>query len=173
MNKNNYTRFAALAGLIFIAALTRLIDHPANISPIMAIAIFGGAYFSDKRLAFILPLLAMALSDLILGFYLISMFVYLSFGLGIFLGFALKNRIKVRNVFFAALSGSVLFFLITNLGSWLTDPMYQPLSIESLIRCYELAIPFFRNTLIGDMAYVTALFGSFALAEKYVPVLQK
>ena len=173
MTQNNSFRFYAMAGLVIIAALLRLIDHPANVSPIMAIAIFSGAYFADKRFALLIPIGAMLLSDLFLGYYLVSLFVYAGFGIGIFIGYLIKSQVKIQNVFLASLIGSLVFFVITNFGSWLTDPMYQPLTTESLIRCYALAVPFFRNTLLGDLAYVTVLFGSFALAEKYVPALEK
>jgi len=171
-NSKINTRYFLLAGLIVLAALTRLIDHPANISPIMAIAIFGGALFDNKKIAFIAPLAAMFLSDLFLGFSLISLFVYSAFILGIFIGFMIKNNLKVRNIIIASLSGSVIFFLITNFGSWMIDPMYQPLSIESLMRCYTLAIPFFRNTLIGDVVYVAVLFGSYSLATRFLPLTE-
>ncbi len=173
MNNNQYLRYLLLGGLILLAALTRLIEHPANFSPIMAIAIFGGAYFGDKRAAFAAPLLAMALSDIFLGFHLISLFVYASFVLGIFIGFMIKNRVKVKNVFFAALGGSVLFFIVTNFGSWLIDPMYKPLTFESLIRCYTLALPFFRNALAGTLVYSAVMFGAYSLAEKYVFALNR
>jgi hypothetical protein len=165
-------RFALLAGLIVLAALTRLINHPANVSPVMAIAIFGGALFNDKRMAFIAPLLAMALSDIFLGFHFVSIFVYIGFVVGIYIGFMIKNNLKVQNIILATLSGSLIFFILTNLGAWVTDPVYMPLSYGSLANCFTLAIPFFRNTLAGDFVYVTVLFGSFSLATKYVPVLQ-
>lgn len=171
MDRNNYLKILTMAGLIFLAAFSRLVAHPANISPIMAIALFGGAYFEDKRLAFLLPLLAMALSDVFLGFYMVSIFVYISFGIGLLIGFILRKRVKMQNVILASLAGSIVFFLITNFGSWLTDPMYQPLNFESLARCYTLAIPFFRNTLLGDMGYIAVLFSCYALAERFVPAL--
>jgi hypothetical protein len=165
--------FLLMAGLVIIAAFLRLIDHPANVSPIMAIAIFSGAYFSEKRFALLIPISAMLISDAFLGYYIISIFVYLAFVFGIFIGYLIKTKVKIQNVFIASLSGSVIFFIITNFGSWLTDPMYQPLTLDSLIRCYYLAIPFFRNTLLGDLAYITAIFGSYALAGRYLPVVQK
>ncbi len=169
-DSTNNTRFFLLAGLIILAALTRLIDHPANISPIMAIAIFGGALFDNKKIAFVAPLVAMFLSDLFLGFSMISIFVYSGFVIGIFIGFLLKRNIKVRNIIIASLSGSVVFFLLTNLGSWMIDPMYQPLSVESLMRSYTLAIPFFRNSVLGDIVYVAVLFGSYSLATRFLPL---
>ena len=171
MDRINYLRILTMAGLIFLAAFSRLVAHPANMSPIMAIALLGGAYFDDKRLAFLLPLLAMVLSDIFLGFYMVSIFVYISFGIGILIGFVLRKRVKVQNIVLATIAGSVVFFMITNFGSWLTDPMYQPLNFASLSRCYTLAIPFFRNTVLGDMGYVVVLFGSYALAERFVPAL--
>ena len=171
-NSKINTKYFLLAGLIILAALTRLINHPANFSPIMAIAIFGGTLFDNKRIAFIAPLAAMFLSDLFLGFSLITIFVYSGFIVGIFIGFLLKHNLKVRNIVIASLSGSVIFFLITNFGSWMIDPMYQPLSIESLMRCYTLAIPFFRNAIIGDAIYIAVLFGSYSLATKFLPLAE-
>lgn len=172
MKQNNTFRILVMAGLIVLAALTRLIDHPANVSPVMAIAIFAGAFIFDKRFALLIPIGAMLLSDLFLGFYPVSVFVYLAFGIGIFIGYLIKSRVKVQNVVLASLAGSMIFFVITNFGSWLTDPMYQPLNWDSLVRCYTLAIPFFRNTILGDITYVTVLFGSYVLAEKYIPAVK-
>jgi len=172
MTQNNNFSFFAAAGLVILAAFVRLIDHPANVSPIMAIAIFSGAYFSNKRFALLIPIGAMLLSDLFLGYYLVSVFVYAGFALGIFIGYLIKSGVKIQNVFIASLTGSLVFFVITNFGSWLTDPMYQPLTWDSLVSCYALAIPFFRNTLLGDLAYITVLFGSYALAEKYIPAFR-
>ena len=69
------------------------------------------------------------------------------------------------------LAGSVLFFVWTNFGVWAFWNLY-PHTLEGLVACYTAAIPFFRNTLLGDVVYSTALFGGFALAERFLPVLR-
>ena len=173
MKKYNSPKFLTISSLIIFAVLTRLLPHPANFTPILAMALFGGAFYEDKRIAFALPFIAMFVSDIFIGFHNTMFFVYFGFLISVFIGFYIRKSIGFRRVLFGALFSSVIFFLVTNLGSWLTDPMYKPLSILSLINCYGLALPFFRNQLAGDLIYSASLFGGFALAGKYLPVLSK
>jgi hypothetical protein len=165
-------RFTTLAGLIFLAAAARLIPHPPNFTPIAAMALFGGASFSDKRLAFGLPLAALLLSDAVLGFYHGMPWVYGSFALIVCLGRLLPSRRQLLPITGMALAGSVLFFSLTNFGVWISDGLY-PRTIGGLTTCYVAAIPFFRNTVAGDLVYVAMLFGGFALAEKRFPILRE
>lgn len=142
--------------LLFFA---RLAPHPPNFSPMAAMAILGGYYF-PKRWGVILPLATLLASDLFLGFYGAEMFfVYGSFLLIIVLSQKLTKNSLFR-IGSLALSGSILFFLITNFGVWLTTNLY-PKNIVGLILCYEAAIPFFRNTLLGDLTYTLAFFQIF------------
>ena len=148
-----------LFGFVLIAALTRLVPHPPNFAPITAMSLFAGAYFTRKQLAFIVPLLAMLISDLFLGFYSISIFVYLSFAVITFIG-QQKNRVTPKLV----LLGSVLFFLISNFGVWL---LYYPKTIDGLFTCFALAIPFFVTSLLGDIFYsVIMVFGFSAVSRR-------
>ncbi|MDG1824560.1 MAG: hypothetical protein P8H45_06690 [Flavobacteriaceae bacterium] len=148
-----------LFSFVIIAALTRLVPHPPNFAPITAMSLFAGAYFRRKQLAFIVPLIAMLISDLFLGFYTISIFVYLSFVLITWMG-QQRNRVTPKLV----LLGSVLFFLISNLGVWL---LYYPKSIEGLLTCFALAIPFFATSLLGDIFYsVIMVFGFSAVSSR-------
>ncbi|MCK5853259.1 hypothetical protein KAH27_09560 [bacterium] len=165
--------FLVATSIVLFAALSRFLPHPPNFSPIMALSIFAGAYFSDKRAAFVVPFAAMLISDIFLGLQLISLFVYTSLALGIFIGFLISKKKSVGKVVLASISGSITFFLLTNLGSWFLMPMYQPLSFVSLTECYTLAIPFFRNALIGDLVYCGALFGIYELVSKYVPAVSE
>ncbi len=174
-------RSAALSGMILLAAGSRLIPHPPNFTPIGAMALFGGACFADRRIAFIVPLAAMLLSDLAigllsgdlsLGLHRLIPVVYGSFGLIVCLGFWLRKRRTVFPVAGAALAGSVLFFVLTNFGVWALGSWY-PKTWEGLVACYVAAIPFFHNTLLGDAVYDTVLFGSFALAQYRFPVLRE
>ena len=148
-----------LFSFVLIAALMRLVPHPPNFAPITAMSLFAGAYFTRKQFAFILPLLAMLISDLFLGFYTISIFVYLSFAVITFIG-QRKNRVTPKLV----LLGSVLFFLISNFGVWL---LYYPKTIDGLVTCFALAIPFFATSLLGDIFYsVILVFGFSAVSRR-------
>ena len=149
-----------LFGFVLIAALTRLVPHPPNFAPITAMSLFAGAYFTRKQLAFIVPFLAMLISDLFLGFYTISIFVYLSFAVITWMG-QQKNRVTPKLV----LLGSVLFFLISNLGVWL---LYYPKTIDGLLTCFTLAIPFFATSLMGDVFYsIVLVFGFSAVSKRW------
>lgn len=165
-------RYLVITGLIFLVAAARLLPHLPNFTPIMAIALFGGAYFSDKRMAFAVPFTAMFASDIILGFHSTMIFVYIGFALAVGLGMLLRNRVSILTVGAAALTGSILFFLITNFGVWLTGTMY-PMTFQGLITSYTAGIPFFRYSMLGDLIYSGVLFGAFEYAQYKVPALQK
>lgn len=160
----NKLRLVILATMILAAAASRLIPHPFNFTPIAAIALFGGVQFSSKRAAFLVPLTGLFLSDLVFGFYAISPMVYGSFALTVCLGFWVRHRCSAQRIAFAAVAGAILFFVLTNFGVWAIDSLY-PKTAAGLLDCYVAAIPFFRNALLGDMAYSALLFGAFALAE--------
>jgi hypothetical protein len=166
------TRFLVLGGMILAAAASRLIPHPPNFSPIPAMALLGGACFVQKRWAFVVPLAAMLFSDVLLGFHRTVPVVYGCFALIVCLGFWLRARRTAVPIACAALTGSVLFFIVTNFGFWALGTMY-PKTIEGLVAAYLAAIPFFGNTLQGDAAYTVLLFGGLALAEKWVPALRE
>ena len=161
-------RFFVLAGMILAAAASRLIPHPPNFAPIGAMALFGGACFAQKRWAFVVPLAAMFLSDLVLGLHRLMPVVYGSFAMIVCLGFWLRRRRTVVPIAGAALASSVLFFVLTNFGVWALGSWY-PRTWGGLVACYVAAIPFFHNTLLGDAVYSTVLFGGLALAEKGLP----
>lgn len=165
------TRFLVIGGMILGAAASRLLPHPPNFSPIPAMALLGGACFVEKRWAFMLPLAAMLLSDMLLGFHRLVPVVYGSFALIVCLGFWLRTRRTAVPIACAALGGAALFFIVTNLGVWAFGSMY-PKTTEGLAACFVAAVPFFGNTLLGDAAYTVLLFGGLALAEKWWPALQ-
>lgn len=141
--------------IIGIAVILRLLPHPANIAPIAAMALFGGAYL-NKRYALLAPLVALFISDIFLGFHQSMPAVYLSFFLTGCIGFYVSTHKTPRNVIMASLLSSVLFFLITNCNFWYAYPLY-PKTLAGLLDSYAAALPFFRNTIIGDFLY-TGLF---------------
>ena len=173
MNKNllNGKLFFA-AGLILAAAFTRLIPHYPNFTAVGAIALFGGTYLPNKKLAFAVPFVAMILTDLILGFHQTMWAVYLSFGLIVMIGMQISKNKKVTNIILGALSSSILFFVITNFVQWIYDPFYAKTG-AGLAYCYTMAIPFFSNTVLGDLFFVTVLFGTYELAKSKLPILQR
>ena len=166
------SRSATVIAMMLAAALSRLVPHPPNLTSVAAVALFGGAYLADKRLAFLVPLGALFLSDLILGSYQHMEVVYASFALIVCIGLWLQRRRTILHIAGAALAGSVLFFLITNFGVWWFQSLY-PHTLDGLIACYVAAIPFFRNSLLGDMGFVAMLFGGFAVLETYCRVLHE
>jgi hypothetical protein len=156
--------------MVACAAVARLIPHPPNFTPIGAMALFGGAGLADRRLAFLLPLLALFLSDLFLGLHVLIPVVYGSFAINVLLGRWLRSRNTVLNTATVTLLGSVQFFLVTNFACWV---LWYPHTWDGLLTCYLAAIPFFRNTLLGDAVFAAALFGALAVAERGFPFLRE
>ena len=166
----NHARLAAILSAILVAAALRLVPHPPNFSPIGAMALFGGAYFGRRALAFAAPIGALLLSDAILGFHSGVPYVYGSVALIVLLGWAVAKRMTALTIGGAALVSSILFFAVTNFGTWATGELYPP-TLAGLAACYVAAIPFFQNTLAGDLFFSALLFGGFALVERRVPML--
>lgn len=173
-------RFFTLAGIVLAAAVMRLIPHPWNFTPLAAMALFGGAYFHNKKLAFAIPLMALYLSDFVLGFFIYDIggfhatmpFIYGSFAITVCLGLWIRRHRSPLRIGVAALSSSVLFFVITNFGVWLVGGLY-PTTMEGLVACYIAAIPFFRNMLLGDIVYAALLFGGFELVQRFFSALRE
>jgi hypothetical protein len=135
-------------------------------------ALFSGAYFGRRRLAFAAPFGALLLSDAILGFYPGMEFVYASVAAIVLIGWAVAPHKSVLGISVGAVAGSLLFFVVTNFGVWLGSGMYSH-SPAGLIECYALAIPFFWKTLAGDAFYSALLFGGFALLQRLVPAVRE
>lgn len=166
------SRFLIIFGLIVLAIASRLLPHPPNFTPVAAIALFGGAYFADKRLAFAVPFGIMFISDLIIGLHDTLLFVYLGFAVAVGIGYLLRNRVSLVNVTAGALAGAVVFYLVTNFGVWIEGTLY-PHTLQGLAACFTAGIPFFRYTILGNLVYCGALFGSFEMARRYIPAIQR
>jgi len=156
--------------LILAAALSRLLPHPPNVAPITALALFGGVYL-DRKHAFLVPLAALLISDYFIGFYAGMVWVYASFIAIGFIGIWLRKNLSIRSSILAAVSGSVLFFIVTNFGVWTGMHMMYPRNLAGMAECYVAAVPFFRNTLLGDLFYTGVMFGLYATAKKFIPSL--
>lgn len=180
--KNNRIplRFAVITAIVATLALSRLLPHPFNFSPIAALALFGGARYSNRWAAYLVPLVALWVSDLFLNyaffgsfvpFYQGAFFTYAAFALIVLLGSLALKKLSIKNLLLTSLSASALFFVVSNFGVWASGIMY-PLTSQGLVACYTAAIPFFRNTLAGDMVYSFAIFYGFAFAQSRLPQLR-
>lgn len=168
----NHLRERTILATILAAAALRLLPHPWNVTPIGAMALFGGATLGSRPLAFAAPLVALFLSDLFIGFHKLVPAVYLAFAVVVALGVAVHRRGTPLRVAGAMLAGSALFFLITNFAVWAFGSWY-PKSAAGLAACYIAGLPFLRNTMIGDLFYAGVLFGALALAERQFPALRE
>ena len=166
-------RFLVLTILIVCAALTRalplLIPHIWNFTAIGALAIFSGAQFNDRRLAFIMPLAAMAISDLFIGNGF-SMLVYLAFTAMVLCGFLIRKKVSIPNVALSSIAGALVFFLITNFALFYPVTTY-PHNMQGIIASYIAALPFLNNMVAGNLIFGSVLFGSFYFLTKRYPVL--
>jgi hypothetical protein len=147
---------------IFLGAVLRLLPHPANFAPIAAIALFGGVHLG-RRWSLVVPLLALVLSDFFIGFDSLTsrITVYGSFIIIGVIGLWLRQHRGFANTLMAAISGSVIFYLITNFAFFYPPVMYTH-NWTGVVSSYINALPFFRNTLLGDLFYTGVFFGAYA-----------
>ena len=151
--------------LLIIAILLRFLPHIPNFVPITALALFAGVYFGGP-ISYLLPILAMIVSDIFLGFHSTMIFVYASLLLTVSIGQTVKKHKRPLNVIGGTLFASIIFFIITNFGVWLTTDWYST-NLYGLIKCYYMALPFFRNSIAGDLFYVAVMFGSYEIVINY------
>ena len=179
-------RFLFVTFAIILTAASRLIPHAPNFTSIGAMALFGGALFADKRIALIIPLLAMFISDCILelvsgiGFHNTILYVYASFVLITFIGIYIRSNVRTGTIILASLISSLLFFFITNSAVWIAADFQN--GFNGLLTALIAGIPFYKNelfgsfffnTIAGDLFYCGILFGSYYLAQLKFPALAK
>ena len=165
-------RFATLSAVVLLAALWRLVPHPWNLTPVSAMALFAGAHFSSRRTAYAVPIAVMLISNLFLGgFYSTQPFVLGCFAFSVFLGTRLRNHRDVLAILGMTITSSLVFFVVTNGAHWAFAPEY-PKNSEGLFACFAAGIPFFRNTVLGDLGFTAVFFGGFAWLESRFPALR-
>ncbi len=153
-------------GLVFILAFAKLMPHPPNFTPVIAVAIMSGYLFRNIYLSLAVLFVSMFLADIFIGFYNNMLFMYLSLFLITFVFFKISEKINFKNLFVYGFIGSLIFFMISNFGVWiLGNPGVNNIPYEKtlagLIECYVLAIPFFTNTVISTILFsYSALFAS-------------
>jgi hypothetical protein len=152
--------------LIPVGAIARLLPHLPNFTPIGGMALFGAAHGSRKS-AIIAPLAAMVLSDLFLGSHGSLPFVYASFVLIALLGTVVfRHGVTMPRLIGASTASSLILFAVSNFGVWATGTMY-PQTWQGLVTCYAMALPYLRNTMLGDLFYAGVFFGGYALAMRH------
>ena len=173
----------AIIGIIFVAALSRLwLFAVPNVSPVTAIALFGGAYFANKKWAYVVPFAAMWLTDLLLNNIVYaqyfegfvwggSIWVYGGLMLIVFMASRLLQNVSPGRLIAVSLTASVIFFLVTNFGSWLSGFQPYPKTFGGLVLAYEAGLPFLRYSFLGDLLFTGVLFGTYELMKKRIPAL--
>jgi hypothetical protein len=178
-----------LCGMVAFTVIYRLLVHfaagalPWNFTPVEATALFGGAYFADRRLGVAIPLIAMIIADCVIAFTLPAAwvrdwlgtlpFVYICIVMTAVGGFALRGKVSAPRVAIGAVTSAVLFFLVTNFATWLTArPDAGAACTGTLTACYDAGIPFFKGTLYGALFWSALLFGGFAMLGRRWNVLR-
>ncbi len=175
MQDKHTQHFLVISLLVLFAAATRFLMIP-NFTAVGAMGLFGAAYFKRKYLAFVIPFVALFLSDLILnnvvyaqyydGFVLFgtgAYWTYIGFGAIVLIGLGLLRKINILNVIGASISASLAFFLITNFGVWASGILY-PTTGAGLLLSYEAGLPFFQYSLMGDLFFSGVMFGLYEWA---------
>jgi len=167
MKKNSLIFIIAI---VLLAAASRLMKHPPNFTPIAAIGLFAGFYFRSKW-GIVIPLAAMFIGDIFIGLYdwRLMAAVYISIAIMYFIGMYANhnNTGNWRKVLGGSLLGSVIFFIMTNFAAWALYSWY-PHNLSGLLNCFSMALPFFRNSLLGDLSYTVALFGVYEFAHYFL-----
>ena len=154
--KENINSFILPIVIILALSLTRLIPHPWNFTPMLAVGIFSGFYFKQFYLSLFIVILSMFIGDLYLGFHSTMFFTYISLVVAVILGLYIKH-FKFTEILYSGLASSVFFFIITNFGAWLTHEEMYAKNFSGLMQSYVYAIPFFHNTLISTFLYLILL----------------
>ena len=166
----NLKHFILPVGLILALSLSRLIPHPSNFTPILAVGVFAGFYFRNFILSLFIVISSMFIGDLVIGFHSTMIFTYSSLILAVAIGLLIK-KFNFKEILFSGLSSSVIFFAVTNFGSWLTLEMYEK-NFSGLLQSYFMGIPFFHNTLMSTLVYliVLKLLLEFSIKKKLINI---
>ena len=184
MDKKVLRNYLAIGLITIVAILGKLIPHLPNFSPMQSMALLGGAYLTRKYLAYILPIVLIYITDFVLNntiyrvyypdheglvFFSDYMLVVLpSILLIVALGHFFLKRFKIEQLIVTALAGSVLFFLITNFGSWIGAGSPYPKNMIGLIQAYIAGIPFFRASVLSTLLFTLLSFGGIEVLTNYL-----
>ena len=171
--KKNLLLIVLFIAIIFLG---RALPHPYNFTPLIAVTLLSSYSLSNKFLAITIPLVGFWLSDLFMNNYIYAgyytdfsffnagmLWTYGAIVLVALMGSSFLNKISSAKVILASLSGSTIFYIISNFGVWILSPMYAK-TLIGLVQCYSLALPFYGTSLLGDLVYSAILFGAYQLA---------
>lgn len=171
--------------MVLIAGFSRIIIHIDNFTPLGAMCLFGGAYFSNKWKAYLTPLLTLLLSDMVIqgivlqgkyGFPLYEgwYWIYGSFAIMVFIGNYIIKNIGVGNIILSSIVIALIHWIITDFGVWLggCNGLYTK-DLNGFILCYMMAVPYMIKFLLGTLFYSFIMFGLFELAKKKISILKK
>jgi hypothetical protein len=164
MNNRIDMRFIIAGALVVLCVASRLLPLSPNFTPIMAVALFSGMMFANKKVAMLIPLASMFITDLVLGLHSTMISVYASFAIIALLGMRI-HKANALNVVGNSILGALIFFVVTNFAVWAAG--WYSYTFAGLATCYEMAIPFFRATLASSVLYSVVLFGGFYLIERF------
>jgi hypothetical protein len=171
---SSFSYLVILAVLIALGVAGRLLPHPPNFTPMAAIALFAGFIFVKRYMSVVAVVVTMLLCDYFAfgslsaeWFGSKSMFVvYLALLFPIVFKKFLQKKLGVLRIAGAAFASSSVFFIATNFAVWAFSPMYAK-TFEGLVLCYTMAIPFFQNTIVGDLIWSGAIFGAYLALRNY------
>ena len=174
LNSSRITpRLIAILGLIAVATCSRFLDLPPNFTAIGAIALFAGACFQSRSVALLVVLVAMLLSDALIGFHSTIPYVYVCYVLTVLLGHRfLREQRNSLSLVGTGAAHCLLFYVVTNFGVWASQALY-PKTLAGLLTCYVAGLPFLGNTIGSTALFMTLLFGGLALLEKGFPVISR
>lgn len=151
---------------ILIGVLSRILPHPANFTAVGGLAVFGGSKLPLKKALFI-TIASMFLADIVIGFHTTMWATYLGMTGAVLIGRMIAQNKSLRHILGASMISSIFFFIITNFGVWMAWQNMYPKTISGLIECYVAAIPFFRNSIIGDLVYTTIFSLSYGIVVSF------
>jgi len=154
--------------LIIIGVLSRLVPHPANVTAVGALAVFSGSRYSTTK-ALVITIITMLVSDVVLGFHSVMWATYGSFALSVLLASHFLRKQSLIRIAGITLTSSIIFYLVTNFAVWVIPGSMYPKTLAGLMESYIMALPFFRNSLIGDFSYTALFFGSYAVMKVLFP----
>ena len=150
---------------IILGVLSRILPHAPNMTAVGGVALFSGAKFNTKK-AVTITLLTMLISDFIIGFHSLMFATYGGMILAVFVGKWISQRAGARRIIAGTFLSSAIFFVITNFAVWAATPLYAK-TMNGFITCYIMALPFFRNSITGDLLYSISFFTIDAIFNYY------
>jgi hypothetical protein len=159
-------------GMVILGAAARLLPHPWNFTPLMAIGLFAGSKSQKTSTGIVVTLFALVLSDAVMGFYSGFWYVYAAGLVPVLLGRLIRDRKGAGAIVATAAASSLSFFLITNFMVWATGQWY-PHTAAGLSACYVAGLPFYQNQVMGDALYTVAIFGGYAAISRFFQPLRQ